>query len=213
MEAEPQPAEGEAVPCPRLHGIRDMRMGTSVFRAPAPGEVLLRIGAVGLCGSDVHYFTHWDKMDGGLATLSERGQIIGHEFSGTVAALGEGVAEAWPELTVGTRVAVEPNINCKHCESCEIGNPNMCDDLKFAGCGGPDGACQPWLCYPAKRDFLFPLPDNLSLADGAMLEPMGIALHALNLGHVRLGDTVAVVGTGPIGLLVISRALPSALLS
>ena len=107
MEAEPQPAEGEAVPCPRLHGIRDMRMGTSVFRAPAPGEVLLRIGAVGLCGSDVHYFTHWDKMDGGLATLSERGQIIGHEFSGTVAALGEGVAEAWPELTVGTRVAGE----------------------------------------------------------------------------------------------------------
>ena len=111
MEAEPQPAEGEAVPCPRLHGIRDMRMGTSVFRAPAPGEVLLRIGAVGLCGSDVHYFTHWDKMDGGLATLSERGQIIGHEFSGTVAALGEGVAEAWPELTVGTRVAVR-SIQC-----------------------------------------------------------------------------------------------------
>ena len=174
---EPLPAVGEAVPIHRLHGIRDMRPGTSVFASPAPGEVLLRIGAVGLCGSDVHYFTHWDKMDSGLAVLGERGQIIGHEFSGTVVALGEGVAESWPELTVGTRVAVEPNRNCKHCESCEVGNPNMCDDLEFAGCGGPDGACQPWLTYPAKKDLLFPLPDSLSLEDGAMLEPMGIALH------------------------------------
>jgi len=189
----------------RLHGAGDVRLDTAVpTPTPKPGEVLLEIGACGLCGSDVHYFTHWSRMDSGLAAMEERGQIIGHEFAATVTQLGEGVAEQWPELTVGTRVAVEPNRNCHCCESCDVGNPNMCDRLLFAGCGGPEGACQRYLAYPASRDLLFPLPACLSLEDGAMLEPMGIALHAVNLAHVKLADSVCVVGTGPIGLLIIA---------
>ena len=171
---DPTTLYGQQIPCVELHGgtclylslffspfclkrtpllllhaataaVRDIRVGSCEVVAPGPGEVLLRVGAVGLCGSDVHYYTHWDKMDSGLT----KPQILGHEFSGTVAAVGQGVDPAGV-FGVGTRVAVEPNQSCHRCECCHEGAPNMCSDLAFAGCGGTPGALRQYMTYKVR---------------------------------------------------------------
>jgi len=104
----------------------------------------------------------------------------------------------------GRRVAIDPAIPCGHCEFCEHGDPNLCENLVFAGHGNTDGALQEWLAWSEKS--LFPIPDSLSDADGAMLEPLGIAIHSVDLGKVKTGMTVGVFGCGPIGLLIIQIA-------
>jgi L-iditol 2-dehydrogenase len=101
-------------------------------------------------------------------------------------------------------VAVDPAIPCERCELCHEGYGNLCPDVRFAGHGDVDGALREFIAWPT--GLLRPLPDALSDADGAMLEPLGVGLHAVDLGHVRLGATVAVVGCGPIGLLIAQLA-------
>jgi L-iditol 2-dehydrogenase len=101
-------------------------------------------------------------------------------------------------------VAIDPAIPCEHCDLCRRGHPNLCPAVRFAGHGTLDGGLRELLTWPTAR--LHPLPDELSDADGAMLEPLGVALHALDLGHLRLGMTVGVFGCGPIGLLLVQLA-------
>jgi L-iditol 2-dehydrogenase len=115
---------------------------------------------------------------------------LGHEFAG--------------ETEDGQRVAIDPAITCGHCESCETGHPNLCDHVIFAGHGEYDGALREYASFPSRC--LFPLPDSLSYADGAMLEPLGVALHTVDLGKLKTGMTVGVFGCGPIGLLIIQLA-------
>jgi L-iditol 2-dehydrogenase len=177
----------------RLHGVRDLRVEMLPGPPPpGPGEALLRVTVVGICGSDLHYY-----REGGLGGADVTAPLIlGHEFASRVEGVGPGV-----ELQVGTRVAVEPGRACGRCELCERGHPNLCPQVQFCGAPPIDGACREFMLYPAH--LLFPLPAALSDADGAMLEPLGIGLHALSLARLAPGETVAVLGAGCIGLLLI----------
>jgi L-iditol 2-dehydrogenase len=174
----------------RLHGVRDIRMHTEAIPVAGAGEELVRVTAVGLCGSDLHWFT---KAGIGDARLT-RPLVPGHEFAGVI--------EGGPRN--GQLVAVDPALPCRRCEMCLDGYRNLCPDVVFAGHGGQDGGLQQYLAWPSWA--LHPLPDGMSPVDGAMLEPLGVALHALDLGHLRIGSTTAVIGGGPIGLLLVQAA-------
>jgi L-iditol 2-dehydrogenase len=171
----------------RLHGKRDLRLHDEPPPTPDSGELLLRVNAVGLCGSDLHWF-----LEGGIgdATLT-RPLILGHEFVGTVA--------SGPRA--GERVAVDPAIPCGRCATCLAGDQNLCVKGRFAGHGGTDGALRTLMTWP--EELVCPLPDSLSDKEGALLEPLGVALHALDLSRVGPGATAAVCGCGPIGLLLV----------
>ena len=170
----------------RLHGAGDMRLHDEPVPAPGPGESLIRVTAVGVCGSDLHWFSEAGIGDARLA----KPLVLGHEFAG--------VTED------GQRVAVDPAIACGGCEYCQAGNPNFCVELRFAGHAENDGALREYVAWPTRC--LYPLPDVLSDADGAMLEPLGVALHAVDLAHIKPGMTVGVFGCGPIGLLTLQVA-------
>lgn len=160
------------------------------------GEALLRVQAVGVCGSDLHSVMHMKIGD----IVLDKPFVLGHEFSAVVEAVGDGVDPKW----VGQLVAVDPCISCGHCEHCIEGNPNICRNTLFAGTFPYEGALRDFIVHPA--DLLHPLPKGFFSTDGAMLEPAGIALHSVNIGHVHAGDRVAVHGCGPIGLLTMQIA-------
>ncbi len=160
------------------------------------GEALLRVQAVGICGSDLHSVTHMKIGD----IVLDKPFVLGHEFSAVVEAVGDGVEPKW----VGQLVAVDPCISCGHCEHCIEGNPNVCRNTLFAGTFPYEGALREYIVHPA--ELLHALPENFTTSDGAMLEPAGIALHSVNMGHVHAGDRVAILGCGPIGLLTMQIA-------
>jgi L-iditol 2-dehydrogenase len=170
----------------RLHGTGDLQIHEESVPVAGAGEKLIRIKSVGVCGSDLHWFSEGAIGDAKL----ERPLILGHEFAG--------------ETEDGQRVAVDPAIPCGHCEFCEHGHPNLCEYMIFAGHGQHDGALRECVAWSEKS--LFPIPDSISDADGAMLEPLGIAIHTVDLGKIKAGMTVGVFGCGPIGLLIIQMA-------
>ena len=174
----------------RLHGPGDLRQNDEPRPESGPGETLVRVMAVGICGSDLHWFGEAGIGDAKL----QRPLVLGHEFAGVIA---EGARE-------GRRVAVDPAIPCQHCEFCLEGNPNLCEHMRFAGHGTVDGALREFIAWP--DECLFPLPETLSDADGVMLEPLGVAIHTVDLAHLRVGMSVGVFGCGPIGLLIIQLA-------
>lgn len=162
---------------------------------PGPGEVRLRLAAVGVCGSDVHYYKH-----GRIGTqIVEYPILLGHEPSGVVDAVGEGVA-----IKPGTRVAVEPGQPCLECEHCRAGRRNICPNVEFLGTPPYDGIFAEYALMP--EACCIPIPDDLSLIEAALLEPLGIGLHAVKLAQVEFGDTVAIFGGGPIGLVTLLAA-------
>lgn len=174
----------------RLHAPSDLRVAEEADLTPADGYTLVRVGAVGLCGSDLHWF-----VDGGIGD-ARIGQptIPGHEIGG--------VALDGP--FAGRTVAVDPAIPCLQCEHCHLGWTNLCPRVKFAGHGDTDGGLAEMMKWPTDR--LVPLPKSMDAEDASVLEPLGVAIHAWDLSHVRLGDRVAIVGAGPIGLLLVQLA-------
>ena len=170
----------------RLHGTGDLRIHDEPFPIAGAGEKLVRIKSVGVCGSDLHWFSEGEIGDAKL----ERPLVLGHEFAG--------------ETENGQRVAVDPAIPCGHCEFCERGHPNLCENMIFAGHGTHDGALREWMAWNEKS--LFPIPDSISDVEGAMLEPLGVAIHSIDLGKIKAGMSVGVFGCGPIGLLIIQMA-------
>ncbi len=183
----------------RLYGPGDIRVNEVPQPRPDPGEVLLQVLSVGICGSDVHYF-----LDGGIGDDRVREPfVIGHEFSARVVAWGPGVSDP----PIGARVAVEPAIACGHCEFCLEGHPNLCEHILFCSTPPTPGAFQEYMTHPAH--LCFPIPDEIDDAQGAMLEPLGVALHAVALAHLHPGDTIAIIGAGTIGLLILQVALRS----
>lgn len=174
----------------RLHGLNDLRIEDIPSPIPQGGEVLLRTLSVGICGSDVHYL-----QEGGTGSLPLTCPLIlGHEFSARIES----------GSNQGKLAAIDPALTCGACEFCLEGNPNFCINLKFAGSDDTDGAMQTYLTWPQTGVHL--LPETISPEEGAMLEPLGIAIHALRLGKVFPGMDVGVFGTGPIGLLTIQLA-------
>jgi L-iditol 2-dehydrogenase len=186
----------------RLHGARDFRIEDVREAAPpGPGEVLVRIGSVGVCGSDLH--TYEDGRIGD--TVVQEPLVLGHEFAGTITAVGENAFDGNHQpLRVGQRVAVDPAMPCWHCDRCEAGHPNLCRNLGFMGLWPDDGALQEVLTCPARC--CFPFPDALSMDIGALLEPLGVGIHAVDLGKLRVARSVAVLGCGPIGLVILRLA-------
>jgi len=170
----------------RLHAVGDLRVADEPVPVPEPASSLVRVTAVGICGSDLHW---WTEAGIGDAVL-RRPLVLGHEAAGVIA---DGPRR-------GERVAIDPAIPDGTCRPCRDGYRNLCVNIRFAGHGRQDGALREYLAWPSEQ--LHPLPEALSDADGAVLEPLGVAIHALDLGHLRLGGTAAVVGCGPIGLLL-----------
>ncbi|MCE1254521.1 MAG: zinc-binding dehydrogenase, partial [Anaerolineae bacterium] len=174
----------------RLYHTHDIRLEETPLPQPDEGEVLVRLAAMSICGSDIHWFA-----EGGIGTYTlKQALVLGHELSGLI--------DSGPRK--GERVAIDPAIPCGHCEFCEEGNPNFCTSLKFAGDGLTNGGLSEWITWPERC--LFTLPDSISFAEGAMLEALGVGIHAIDLGHLRPAMSVGIFGCGPIGLLMIQLA-------
>ncbi len=156
-------------------------------------QVLLRVEAVGVCGSDIHMYkgVSYDQEEH-IEPL-----ILGHEFSGLIESTGERVSH----VRAGERVAVEAGIHCGVCEFCLRGYTNLCPHMRFCGTPPNDGALRAYMAWPAH--LVYPMPECLSYEDGVMAEVYGIALHSVSLANMRAGMTAAVLGAGPIGLSVV----------
>lgn len=182
----------------RLYGPRDLR----VEDVPNPGEpengqVKIVVTAVGVCGSDLHVYQDARIGD----TVVTEPMVLGHEFAGRVIALGADALDGEGEpLHVGQRVAVDPATPCWRCEMCEAGHPNLCRRLHFCGTFPDDGAMREQMIVASRS--CFPLPESVSDVEGALLEPLGIAIHAVDLAHLKVAGSVAVIGCGPIGLMI-----------
>src|SRR5512136_3006414 len=164
-----------------------------------PDEVLVRMEAVGICGSDLHYYTHGRIGD----FVVEFPFILGHECAGTVVKAGSEVRH----LKVGDRVALEPGVPCGTCEFCLGGQYNLCPDVRFFATPPYQGCLMNYVAHRAS--FAFKLPDNVSAVEGALVEPLAIGINAALTGGVRLGDTVVVFGAGCIGLVTLLAARAS----
>lgn len=182
-----------------IHAARDLRIETRAVADPGPGQVVLQMQAGGICGSDLHYYNH-----GGFGPIQlKEPMVLGHEVSGKVAALGQGV----DCLDLGQLVAVSPSRPCQGCVYCLRGQQNHCLNMRFYGSAMPfphiQGAFQQVLvadasqCVPA---------DGLSAGQAAMAEPLAVCLHAVRQAGDLVGKTVLVTGCGPIGCLCILAA-------
>ncbi len=179
-----------------IYGPRDIRVVESSDSAPGPGEVLLDVTAVGICGSDLHTYLYGNI--GGTAAVDPL--VLGHEAAGRIIAVGAGVEN----LRIGQRVAIDPATHCGHCERCEAGEPHLCLNLEFMGLYPHHGAMRERMVHAAKS--CVPVPDDISDIGAAMLEPLGVALHASRLAKIEIGEDVAVIGCGGIGLFIIRLA-------
>lgn len=161
---------------------------------PGPGEVQIRVRAVGICGSDRHYFLEGRIGD----TPCVYPMVLGHEPAGEVVTTGPGVTSWAP----GDRAALEPAIYCYHCEFCLAGRHNVCAHIRFLSTPGEPGFFRELVNLPARN--VLPLPANLGWAEATLFEPLAIILHSMLFIALRPGETAAVFGAGPIGLLTIA---------
>ena len=183
-----------------IHAPADLRLDEQDAGEIGPGQVLVRIGIGGICGSDLHYFHH-----GGFGTVRiKEPMVLGHEVSGTVAAVAAGVTS----VTVGSRVAVNPSRACGACRYCLDGLSNQCLDMRFFGSAmrtpHVQGAFRTLL--PCDATQCVTVGDHVSLSLAALAEPFSVGLHALSRAGSVLGKRVLVTGCGPIGVLAIAAA-------
>jgi (R,R)-butanediol dehydrogenase/meso-butanediol dehydrogenase/diacetyl reductase len=170
-------------------GHQKIRIGEGSPVAPSPGQVRIRVSHCGICGTDLHLF------HGTLDSRVRQPHVMGHEMSGVVDVVGEGVT-GWK---AGDRVAVRPLEYCGTCPACRAGHEHVCHTLKVIGVDLP-GAMQGTCTVPART--LHALPESLSLEHGALVEPLAVACHDVRLGEVASGENVVVLGAGPIGVLI-----------
>lgn len=175
-----------------LTGIRQMEMAN----VPEPSikkddDVLLKVEAVGVCGSDVHYYE-----TGRIGSqIAEYPFIVGHECAATVKAVGSAVTR----VKVGDGVVIEPAIACNNCDQCKRGRKNTCRNLKFLGCPGQTNGC---LCeyIVMPEDCCFPIGDKITFAQGVLCEPLAIGVYAVKRACLSENADIAILGSGPIGL-------------
>jgi len=161
---------------------------------PGPGEVQVRVQAVGVCGSDLHAYSEGHVG----STPNVYPMVLGHEPAGTVVKTGAGITG----LAAGDRGALEPVLYCYHCEFCSTGHHNVCTNIRFLSSPGDPGFFRELVNLPAAN--FRPIPAAISFAEAALAEPLAIAIHSVRLASIRPGETVAVIGAGPIGLLTIA---------
>jgi len=159
---------------------------------PAADEVLVRMREVGICGSDVHYYEHGRIGD----FIVEDPLVLGHESAGEVAGVGEAVTG----IEAGDRVTLEPGVPCRRCEDCKRGEYHLCDHVTFMATPPDDGAFAEYVAWPS--DYVYKLPESVSVREGALCEPLSVGIHAARRGGVSTGDSVLITGCGPIGLCV-----------
>lgn len=179
----------------------NVRVGSVSDPAPGPDELIIRVGACGICGTDLH-------IAQGEFPPTPYPIVPGHEFAGEIVEIGNGVADALGSdagrLTVGRRVAIDPSLFCGHCEFCRQGQGNLC---RYWGAIGDtvNGAFAEYVAVPAANAYV--LPDNLSFRQAALVEPVSCAVHAFHRLAPRLGDTLLIVGAGTMGLILLQLAL------
>lgn len=178
-----------------LTGIKEIAIReTPAPVLKSPGDVLLQIEAVGVCGSDIHYY----RCGGIGAQGVEFPWPLGHECAGRVVETGSAAGHLQP----GQRVAIDPLVACGHCDQCRAGRPHTCRNQNFLGCPGQlPGALAEYLVMPA--ECCYPVPNSMTAAQTVMVEPFSIALHAQRLAGTKPGAKIAVLGSGPIGLCVL----------
>ena len=175
-----------------IRGAHDVGVAPFHLREGREGEVLIEVASVGVCGSDLHYY-----KDGGIGSaVIKRPFVPGHEIGGR---LCDDVEELG--LSRGQLVAVDPNHSCGHCEWCLQGHPNLCPNVQFIGAPPFDGAMTERLWAPKSQ--LVAVPESFDALDAVMLEPLGVAIHAVRLAKPQMLERVGVLGCGPIGLLII----------
>ncbi|GAA1817579.1 NAD(P)-dependent alcohol dehydrogenase [Agromyces neolithicus] len=168
-----------------------IRLRTIPTPVPAANEVLVQVAAVGVCGSDVHYYTH-----GRIGPYAvESPLILGHELSGRIAAVGGAVDSA----RVGQRVAVEPQRPCRLCTECKAGRYNLCPDIEFYATPPIDGAFAEFVTIQA--DFAHPIPDSITDEAAALIEPLSVGIWACQRAQVTVGSRVLIAGAGPVGVI------------
>ena len=185
----------------RWYKQKDLRLDNIDEPIAKKGEVKIRVEWCGICGSDLHEYTAGPifipaetphPLTGDKAPI-----VMGHEFSGQVIEIGEGVTK----VQVGDRVAVEPVYSCGECDACKQGKYNLCAKMGFYGLAGGGGGFSEFTSVP--EHMIHKLPETVSYEQGALVEPSAVALHSVRQSKLQVGDKVAVFGTGPIGLLVI----------
>ena len=184
----------------QVHGALDLRVVDVPMPSPGPGEVLLRLGAAGICGSDMHYYVH-----GRVGAFVIREPLTpGHEASGIVTELGEGVRG----LSVGTRVAINPSRPCGQCPACREGRENLCAHMRFLGSASVfphmQGLFSDYFVMPAAQ--CVAVASEVSLGEIAMSEPLSVALHSVNRAGPLLGRRVLITGSGTIGCMMVLAA-------
>jgi L-iditol 2-dehydrogenase len=179
-----------------LYAPGDLRVEDRPVPVPGAREVLVEVAAVGVCGSDVHYFEH-----GRIGSFVVRDpMVLGHEASGRVVELGPGASKH----EVGDRVALEPGVPCGRCRECRAGRYNLCRDVRFFATPPIDGAFANYVTI--HEDFAFALPESVSDEAGALMEPLSVGIWACQKAGISAGDRVLVTGAGPIGLLAAQAA-------
>ncbi|XP_039275521.1 sorbitol dehydrogenase-like isoform X2 [Nilaparvata lugens] len=176
-----------------LYKKEDLRLEQKPIPEIQDDEVLIKMACVGICGSDVHYLVHGRIAD----YVVDSPMIIGHEASGTVVKTGKDVSN----LKEGDRVAIEPGVSCRKCRICKEGRYNLCAGMRFCATPPYDGN----LCryYAHAADFCYKIPDSVSFEEAALIEPLSVGMHACRRGKLQIGDTVLVIGAGPIGLVTL----------
>jgi L-iditol 2-dehydrogenase len=200
-----------------LHGIKDLRIVRRTCSRksreanskqeerdlPVPGadEVQIQVASTGLCGSDLHYYSHFRNGD----ILVREPLSLGHESAGVITSVGSSVTD----LKTGDKVALEVGLPCEQCSRCKEGRYNICKDMKFRSSGKSfphfQGTLQERVNHPAK--WCYRLPDDMSLDIGALLEPLGVALHAFRRSQMPKDATILIFGAGAVGLLCAAVAM------
>ncbi|KAK8023833.1 sorbitol dehydrogenase [Apiospora rasikravindrae] len=178
-----------------LHGAKDLRVETRALPAPSATEVQVAVQATGLCGSDLHYFSHYRNGD----ILVREPMTLGHESAGVVTGVGADINH----LQVGDRVALEVGLPCEDCALCKEGRYNICKGMRFRSSAKAfphfQGTLQERINHPAK--WVHKLPESVTLEQGALVEPLSVAMHARDRAQLKPGSTVLVLGAGAVGLL------------
>lgn len=178
-----------------LYGAKDLRLEEVETSDIQPHEVLVAPRATGICGTDLHYYQNGKN---GVFTIHEP-LILGHEAAGEVVKIGSAVTS----IKTGDRIAVEPQLSCSSCAHCRRGKYNLCAKMRFNGSASASPPAQGSLqkLWAHAAHLCYPLPDNVTFAEGSMVEPLSVALHSVRKANLTAGQSVFITGAGAIGLL------------